>query len=278
MVFVPRHQHRTKTGLDLVGVALVTVAAVLVIYPLVQGRELGWPWWCFAMIAGGLLVFGAFIGYERATGRAPVIEASLLSNRTFSAGLAVALVFFAAVGGFLFAFGLYVQLGLRFTPLHAGLTALPLSVGILLAATASRWLTPRLGRRLLHGGLLIVTLGLVALAATTAHFRLSMTTWDVTPAALITGLGMGLVFGPLFGVILGAVGDSEVGSASGTLSAVQQLGGALGVAGITTLYFALAGHTHDTTAATTTALAAAGATIIAFGLVFLLPKQTRSNR
>ncbi len=89
---------------------------------------------------------------------------------------------------------------------------------------------------------------------------------------------MGLVFGPLFGVILGAVGDSEVGSASGTLSAVQQLGGALGVAGITTLYFALAGHTHDTTAATTTALAAAGATIIAFGLVFLLPKQTRSNR
>lgn len=256
----------------------MTVAAVLVIYPLVQGRELGWPWWCFAMIAGGLLVFGAFIGYERATGRAPVIEASLLSNRTFSAGLAVALVFFAAVGGFLFAFGLYVQLGLRFTPLHAGLTALPLSVGILLAATASRWLTPRLGRQLLHGGLLIVTLWAGGLGRD--HGALQVVDDDLgrDAAALITGLGMGLVFGPLFGVILGAVGDSEVGSASGTLSAVQQLGGALGVAGITTLYFALAGHTHDTTAATTTALAAAGATIIAFGLVFLLPKQTRSNR
>ncbi len=208
LVFVPRHQHRTTMQLDLLGVALVTTAAVLVIYPLVQGRGLGWPWWCFAMIVGGLLGFVAFIAYERATRRAPVIEVSLLANRTFTVGLTVAVVFFAAVGGFLFAFGLYVQLGLRFSPLHAGLTALPLSVGILLSATASRWLTPRLGRRLLHGGLLIVTLGLVALAATTAHLGLLMTTWNVTPAALLIGLGMGLVFGPLFGVILGAVADT----------------------------------------------------------------------
>ena len=67
--------------LDLLGVTLVTVAAVLVIYPLVQGRELGWPWWCFAMIAGGPTVFAAFIAYKRATRRAAVIEASLLANR-----------------------------------------------------------------------------------------------------------------------------------------------------------------------------------------------------
>ncbi len=117
----------------------VTLAAVLVIFP-VQGRELGWPWWCLAMIASGLTVFAAFIAYEHATRRAAVIEASLLANRTFTVGLAVALVFFDAVGGFLFAFGLHLQLGLRFTPLHAGLTALPTSVGILLSATASRWL------------------------------------------------------------------------------------------------------------------------------------------
>lgn len=279
LAFVPRHQHRTRMQLDLLGVTLVTVAAVLVIYPLVQGPELGWPWWCFAMIASGLTMFAAFIAYERATRRAAVIEASLLANRTFTAGLTVAVAFFAAVGGFLFAFGLYLQLGLRFSPLHAGLTALPTSVGILLSATASRWLTPRLGRRLLHAGLLIVTLGLVVLAATTAHFGLALTTWNVTPGALLVGLGMGLVFGPLFGVILGAVSDSEVGSASGTLSAVQQLGGVLGVAGITTMYFALAGHAHaTTTAATTTALAAASAVVVAFGLVFLLPKQTRANR
>lgn len=274
---IPRHQNRAKIQLDLIGVALVSLAAVLVIYPLVQGRELGWPLWSFAMIVGGLIVGSAFVVYERATRRAPVIEPSLLSNRTFTSGLVVAIVFFGAVGGFLFALGLYVQIGLRFSPLHTGLTAVPLSLGILLAATGARWLAPRLGRRQLHGGLLVVTVGLVLLAATTAHFRLSMTTWNVAPATLIIGVGMGLVFGPLFGVILGAVGDSEVGSASGVLSAVQQLGGALGVAGITTMYFTLAGNAHATDAATTTALAAAGATAVTFGLAFLLPKQTRSH-
>lgn len=151
-------------------------------------------------------------------------------------------------------------------------------MGILLSATASRWLTPRLGRRLLHAGLLIVTLGLVALAATTAHFGAALTTWTVTPAALIIGLGVGAVFGPLFGVILGAVGDSEIGSASGTLSAVQQLGGVLGVAAITTLYFALTGNAYASTAAAVTALAFAGVVAVAFGLVFLLPTQARTDR
>ena len=278
LIVVPRQQQRTTAGLDVVGVTLVTAAAVLVIYPLVQGRELGWPWWCFAMIAAGLALSAAFLAHERATRKPPVIEASLLANRTFTAGLALAVAFFAAVGGFLFAFGLYLQLGLRFSPLHAGLTALPTSVGILLSSTASRWLTPRLGRRLLHTGLLTATVGMVALAATIAYFGPALTTWHVTPGALIIGLGMGAVFGPLFGVILGAVGDSEIGSASGTLSAVQQLGGVLGVAAITTVYFALAADTHAATAAAATALASASAVAVTFGLVFLLPEQARTHR
>jgi len=276
--FMPRDESRQNDRLDPVGAALVTVAALLIVYPLVQGRALGWPLWIFALLAGGLLVVAAFVAYERTTHRAPLIEPSLLTNRAFTGGLAVEVVFSAAVTGFLLVLSLYAQTALRFSPLHAGLTLAPLSLGIVLAAAASYALTPRFGRGVLHGGLALMIPGLLAFAATVAHYQRATTTWTLAPSTLIIGLGMGFVFGPLFGVILGGVRDHEVGSASGTLSAMQQFGGALGVATITTLFFALSDDGRGaTTAMTTTSLVAAAAIAVTVLLVFLLPRDARPN-
>jgi MFS family permease len=98
----------------------------------------------------------------------------------------------------------------------------------------------------------------------------------MAPANLLIGLGLGFIFGPLFNVILAGVDDEEVGSASGTLNAIQQLGNSIGVAVLATIFFSLLDHGHASPAAmTTTVLIAAGLLVLTFVLSFLLPKQAR---
>ena len=79
---------------------------------------------------------------------------------------------------------------------------------------------------------------------TVTHDGLGVSSWDLVPALLAFGLGMGFVFGPLFNVILAGVEDHEVGSASGTLNAIQQLGNSIGVAVLATIFFSLIDDGH----------------------------------
>jgi MFS family permease len=93
---------------------------------------------------------------------------------------------------------------------------------------------------------------------------------------LVLGLGMGFVFGPLFNVILAGVREHEVGSASGTLNAIQQLGNSIGVAVLATIFFSIVEHGYaSSTAMTRTALISAGLFAASFALSFLLPKDAR---
>ncbi|MBO0807964.1 MAG: MFS transporter, partial [Actinobacteria bacterium] len=96
-VLVRESRAQQPPRLDPAGVGLVTAALVLLLYPLVQGRQLGWPGWTFAMMAASAPVFAAFAWYERATQRragSPLVPLSLFARRGFSAGMAVALSFF----------------------------------------------------------------------------------------------------------------------------------------------------------------------------------------
>lgn len=271
---LPRKQDKLNMRLDLIGASIVTAAAVLVIYPLVQGRAHGWPVWIWVMLASGVVAFGLFAVYERHTTRAPIIEPSLLRNRVFISGLAIAIVFFGAVAGVVLVITLYLQIGLHFTPVHAALTGIPLSLGIAGAGLVATKLTARFGRHILHGGLAVMIIGLIALAVTVDHYGSTITSWLLVPAHLLIGAGMGVIFGPLFRVVLGGVSQREVGSASGTLSAVQQFGGSLGVGVIATIYFTLTANPADLTSGmVTTALIVASVAAVAFGLVFLLPNK-----
>jgi hypothetical protein len=143
-------------------------------------------------------------------------------------------------------------------------------------AGASYALMPRFGRAVLQAGLLIVVAALIGLAYTVDHGGTGLSSWDLAPAMAVCGLGLGFVFGPLFNVILAGVGEHEVGSASGTLNAVQQLGNSIGVALLATIFFSLLDNGHASpTAMTTTVLIAAGLLAVAFALSFLLPRQAR---
>jgi EmrB/QacA subfamily drug resistance transporter len=274
--FMPESRSGNRTRLDPVGVVLISTAALCLIYPLVQGRELGWPLWTFGLMAAGLALIGVFAVAERRSHGTPMIAPSLLRNRAYTSGLLVGLAFFAGFAGLVMVTSLFFQLGLRFSPEHAGLTLVPLSLGTAITAGASYALMPRFGRTVLQGGVLVVVAGLVALAWTVTHFGVDVTSLQMAPANLLIGLGLGLVFGPLFSVILAGVDDEEVGSASGTLNAIQQLGNSIGVAVLATIFFSLLDHGHASPAAmTTTVLIAAGLLVLTFALSFLLPRPAR---
>jgi EmrB/QacA subfamily drug resistance transporter len=262
--------------LDIGGVWLIGLALVAIIYPLIQGQTDGWPAWTFVLLAGGAILLFAFLRYERRRSKDALIEPSLLTNRTYLSGIAVVLAFFGAFGGLLLCVSLFGQLGEGWSPIHAGLTLTPMLVGLILGTAGSSALVKRLGRHLLHIGILLVAAGAAALGLmlTGAH---SASTWDLVPGLLLVGTGVGATLGQLFQFILNSVTMHEVGSASGVMEASQQLSTALGVAVLGTIFFYTFDHHLPTDALGVTAWVCLAPLAAAFAFVFRLPRQPRQD-
>lgn len=120
-----------------------------------------------------------------------------MRKRAYSSGLVVAIRFFAARTGFMLVFGLYAQVGLGYSPLQTGLTMAPWAFGTAAAAAFSGGMAQRLGRRLIHAGLAVMTVGMAAFHATLQLVGHTVQGWQMAPAGLLCGLGMGLVLAPL---------------------------------------------------------------------------------
>ncbi|MFD4531418.1 MFS transporter [Kitasatospora sp. NPDC058397] len=247
--FLPESRSTQRPRLDLAGAGLASLAALLLVLPLVQGRELGWPTWTFVSMAAGIGLFVVFGRYEArlaGAGGDPLVVPGLFRKRAFSGGLVTGAVFFAAVAGFSLVLSLFLQSGLGLTPLRAGLASLPWSLGMVLGFAAIQvaerfGAVERFGRRVIQAGIMVMALGVATLAVTLNAAGTGMTAWHLAPALIVIGLGTGLVMGPFFDTVLGAVEPHESGSASGTITAVQQLGGALGVAVLGTVFFGALG-------------------------------------
>jgi EmrB/QacA subfamily drug resistance transporter len=272
---LPRSVSHPGAALDLPGMTLVGLGLVAIVYPLIEGRADGWPVWIFVMLGAGAALLLAFAVYERQRTEAPLIEPGLLRNRTYTSGIAVALAFFGAFAGLMLVVSLFCQLGEHFSPIHAGLTFVTMTVGLVLAMVASFAVVGKLGRHLVHIGVAVVAAGTVGLALTVSGAQ-SATTWDLAPSLFVIGLGAGLSFGLLFDFVLAGVAMDEVGSASGVLNAVQQLAGALGVAVLGTVFFSRLTGAHAATGSlATTAWVCLIPLAITFALVFRLPMYAR---
>ena len=240
--FLPNTRGNHASKLDLPGVAIMSLAAFLIIYPLVEGRDLGWPAWTFVCMAASIALFGFFGWYTKrvqAAGGEPLVTPSLFRKRAFTGGLIAGAAFFSGMIGFSLVFSLYLQIGLGYSPLKTGLAGVPQAAGMVIGfIVASAGLSEKLGRRLLHVGLVVMAAG-VALFAVILHAAgtAGVTPWHLSPALAITGIGMGLLMAPFFDLILAGVEPHETGSASGSLNAVQQLGSALGIAVLGTVFF-----------------------------------------
>ena len=246
----------------------------MIIYPLIQGRADSWPAWTFVSLGAGIALLGAFVLWDRRPHGDPLIEPGLLSNRTYTSGILVALAFFGAFGGLLLCVSLFGQLGEHWSPIHAGLTLMAMVVGMIIGMGAGFALVGRLGRHLLHLGVAIVAAGTVVLALTATGAR-TASTLDLAPGLFLIGLGAGSSIGQLFDFILAGVSMDQVGSASGVLEAVQQLSSALGVAVLGTIFFSAFGHHLPTHAIAITAWACLAPIAITFLLLFKLPMHAR---
>jgi EmrB/QacA subfamily drug resistance transporter len=273
---LPRTIAHPGIKLDKVGMVLVGIALTAIVYPLIEGREAGWPAWTFASLAAGGALLAAFLLWERRHSGDALIEPSLLSNRTYVSGILVALATFGAFGGLLLCVSLFTQLGEGFSAIHAGLTLTPMVIGMVVGMTASFALVKKLGRYLIQIGVTLIAIGAALLAVTVTGSQ-GVSTWDLAPALAIIGLGAGANFGPLFDFILAGVTMEEVGSASGVLEAVQQLSSAIGVAALGTIFFSAFGGHLPTHALAITAWACLVPLVAAFLLVFRLPMQAREE-
>ncbi|WP_235547445.1 MULTISPECIES: DHA2 family efflux MFS transporter permease subunit [unclassified Nocardioides] len=275
--YLPDVPRNPEARLDPLGAVLLTAASALLIYPLVQGREHDWPWWCFAMMAASAVVFGLFVLSERRSAH-PVIEPSLFTHRGYVAGVTFIGVFFVAMSGTMLVVNLFLQLGLGFEPLRTGVTMTPWALGMAIGAAASgAALGPKFGRRVLHAGLLISAAGMAWLAWTIGGADASLSGWDLAPMTLLAGFGSGLIFAPLFDIILSDLDDREVGTGSGVLNAVQQFAGALGVALLGTLLLEWIPEDGWFEATRSILWVTIGCYALAFAAVFLLPRFAREG-
>jgi EmrB/QacA subfamily drug resistance transporter len=242
---LPRSTVRHASQLDLTGAALAAVASLALVYPLIQGRALNWPAWTYGSIGASVVLFGVFaihLQRRQRSNRDPLIEPSIFSHRGYSAGALVLMLYFGAMIGSMLALTLFLQIGEGFSAVHAGLTTAPFALGTAVTAPIGAGFMQRFGGRvMIQGGSVISLLGYAAIAvilSQTAH----VSTWGLVGPLLVVGMGMGLFVVSAFDTIVAAVTDAELGSASGALNAIQQLGGAIGVAVIGTVFFSTLSH------------------------------------
>ena len=271
LVYLPHDAADTDVVIDGLGAGLLGGSMLGMMYGLIEGSTAGWtPIPVFALVFGAAL-FGGFC-FRQLTEANPLIIPSLLRNRGFTAGLLLGFAYFAAVSGFAYVVSLFFQTALGFTPGHAALGLSPVMVGIIGASIAFRPLVETWGRRLVIFGLSLTLAGAVGLWLTVDFEGIDVSAWALAPSLLVVGVGMGACFASIYDVALGNLAPSEGGSASGSLSAVQQLAAAVGSAVVTTVYFgqrAAYGSAHAMTVSIAVVGAIAG---ICLGLVWLLPR------
>ena len=276
---------RGRGQLDLAGAALAAVAMFGLVFPLAQGHALGWPAWLYAMLAASVLVLAWFAVYQvrrQRAGRTPLVEPSIFGHRSYRAGIAFSIVFVGSLGGIVMIFNVFLQNGLGFTPWHSALTTAPWAAGAFVGSAVGGIAMTKLGRRILHAGLVVEAAGLLAVYAVLRGAGAGVSTADLLAPMVVGGIGMGMVFVPLFDIVMAGVRPQEMGSASGVLQTVNALGMSLGIAGIGAIFFALTGgHGRHVpvylNAAEWTALATVGLLACSFAVAFGLPRRARER-
>ena len=269
---LPHDGPASAVPIDGLGSGLLGASMLALIYGLIEGSTAGWtavPVLCLA--AGAALLAG--FGVRQRLAAEPLILPSLLANRGFTAGLLLGLAFFAAVNGLAYVISLFFQTALGLGPSAAALALSPLMAGIIVSSIVCRPLVTKLGRMLVVIGLGITLAGAAGVWATVLAEGTAVSVWALAPSILVLGAGMGACFSSIYDVAIGDVAPAEAGSASGALSAVQQLAAAIGSAVVTTVYFSQRAQ-HGAGHAMTVSVAVVGAiAVLCLGLAWLLPRS-----
>jgi len=232
--------HGPRTAPDLVGVALVTLAALGLVWGLVRGNEAGWgSFEVVATLAGGAVLTFAFVRWELRASR-PMLPMRFFRSRAFSAGNAISFLLFASNLSLTYFLAQFHQVALSEGPLEAGLRLLPWTAAFFLGAPRAGALVDRVGERpLIVGGMLLQAAGLAWLALIADPGMAYATT--IAPMVAI-GAGTALAMPACQKLVVGSVPPPEIGKATGTFSTMRWFGGAFGVAIAVALFAGAGGY------------------------------------
>ncbi|MGP0036455.1 MAG: MFS transporter [Solirubrobacteraceae bacterium] len=267
--FVPESRADLKhRSFDLAGAVTVTSGLVVLVYAIVKAQAFGWgSGRTLGLIAVALALLALFVFIEQRS-VAPLIRLSIFRVRTLTVANIVLLLVASGLFGMFFFVSLYVQEILGYSPLHAGLAFLPVTVGIALGAGLAQQLIRRFGvRNVGVVGIALATVGLVVLAQVPVHGTYVS---DLLPGLLPMSFGMGLVFVPITLLATGGVTANDSGLASGLFNTSQQVGGALGLAILSTLAASKTTSVLNGLHGATTAAASAAARVSGYHVAFLV--------
>lgn len=309
---------RSSGGVDWIGLALLAGGLVAILVPLIEGQTVGWKPWTYLSLAGGVALVALFALWEvwyTKHGKSPLVPPHLYSHAAFTGGTILALVYFAAFTSIFFSISILWQAGLGHTALESGFVSIPFAIGSIVGASQSGRLAPLLGRRVLVIGVGMLTVGLAAVWIVLLTVAAAdLTNWALLGPLLVAGVGSGLFIAPNAQFIVATVDPQEAGAASGVIGTMQRLGSAIGIAVIGSVFFgtltgiaptsaqvAAAAQKHGAAgaAAVETAIAeiakqnaavsftnsaaaaiavSAAFALVAFFLVFALPKRVSQGR
>lgn len=230
-----------RRKLDLVGVALLTGAMLLIVVPLTFGHDVGWPAWVWASLAAGVVGVATFLRFERALaqrGGSPLLSLDAVLATGIRPGLAVVSIGFIGYGGWLFACALYLQTGLGFSPMISGFVFAAYAFGFGISNVSWSKLPARLLR-------FTPAVALIAMAA--ANLAFGMTArhagWVaavMVPLLFCAGASHGLTFGTTVNQMTQRTAPQHAPALSGLVTTSVQLSIVIGVAALGAIYLAVA--------------------------------------
>ncbi|HSX40159.1 MAG TPA: MFS transporter, partial [Candidatus Saccharimonadales bacterium] len=243
------HERSEKPSLDLVGVFLSAMGMLSIVYGLIESSEFGW--WAskkdfvffdkvispfglspiLFFIAYGLLIIGYFFlweNYREKSGKTPLVSLKLFANHAFALGTLITAIISMGLLGFSFMFPVFWQAVLKLDPLQTGVAMVPMSITMFIVSPLSALLGHKLGMRILiQVGLLLTMIAIALMAFTLGP---NITPWNMVPALVIFGVGLGAVMAQISNLTLSAVSVQQAGEASGVNNTLRQVGATLGVA------------------------------------------------
>jgi len=231
---------RAAVALDPVGLALATAGALGLVWGLIRANSVGWGSPSIvAALAGGAVLTAAFIGWELRAAH-PMVPLRLFRARAYAAGNAACLCVFAVLFGLVFFMAQFLQTGLGYGPLGAGLRLVPGWATLTVIAPFAGRLIRRFGERaLIAGGLTLFAAGLTWIALIA---RVGLPYGDLVAPLVLAGAGVSLAIPPTQSVVMTSVGPADIGPASGTFNMLRQLGGVFGVAICAAVFAAHGGY------------------------------------
>ncbi|WCT10742.1 MFS transporter [Mucilaginibacter jinjuensis] len=235
--FIPESKIIKKANFDMGGVLLLTAGLSALIYPIIQGRELGWPAWTFELLAVSFLILFAFVRYQYnriKKEKSALLPLHLFKIRSFNLGLGMVFFYFALFSAFLLSCALFLQTGHHVDPLTSASYFVILGFAFMFSSHWSIKNASKFGTGLLQIACLLL---IISFATQLIWFKDSIPFVAIIVTFVCYGLGAGMLVPSFLKIALKDVPHDQAGVASGIYSTVQQFSSALGVSMIGGVFF-----------------------------------------